>query len=39
MKEVTLKIPESKFDFFMELVSQLGIETSDQDQDIVIPEW
>jgi len=39
MKEVTLKIPESKFDFFMELVSQLGIETSDQDQDIVIPKW
>ena len=36
MKEVTLKIPESKFDFFMELVSQLGLEISDN--DFVIPE-
>lgn len=36
MKEVTLKIPESKLDFFMELVSQLGLEVSEE--DFVIPE-
>lgn len=40
MKEVTLKIPESKFNFFMELVNELGIETADQqDADFEIPEW
>nr|WP_299205001.1 hypothetical protein [uncultured Brumimicrobium sp.] len=37
MKEVTLKIPEDKFDFFMEFVSQLGLEASDD--DFVIPKW
>lgn len=26
MKEVTLKIPETKFNFFMELIKQLGFE-------------
>ncbi len=37
MKEVTLKIPEDKFDFFMEVFNQLGLETSEE--DFVIPEW
>lgn len=35
MKEVTLKIPEKKLDFFMELVSQLGFEVC---EDVDIPE-
>lgn len=26
MKQVTLNIPETKFNFFMELIKQLGIE-------------
>jgi len=26
MKEITLKIPEKKFQFFLELVKQLGLE-------------
>ncbi|PWH81250.1 hypothetical protein [Brumimicrobium oceani] len=37
MKEITLKIPEDKFDFFMEVFNQLGLETSDKDFEI--PEW
>jgi hypothetical protein len=28
MKEVMVKIPENRFDFFMELVRQLGIEAT-----------
>lgn len=28
MGEVTVKIPEGRFEFFMELVEQLGIETN-----------
>jgi hypothetical protein len=28
MKEITLKIPDQKFDFFMELISQLGLEVT-----------
>lgn len=35
MKEVTLKIPERKFDFFMELVKQLGFKVT---QEMDIPE-
>ncbi len=35
MKEVTLKIPDKKFRFFMELVKQLGIEVA---EDMEIPE-
>ena len=30
MKEVTLKVPEKKFGFFMELFKQLGLEVSGQ---------
>ena len=36
MKEITLKVPEKKLNFFMELVKQLGIETKDES---MIPEW
>lgn len=35
MKEVTLKIPDKKLGFFMELIKQLGFEVS---EDIEIPE-
>ena len=35
MKEVTLKIPEKKLGFFMELVRQLGFEVT---EEIEIPE-
>ena len=35
MKEVTLKIPDKKFGFFMELVKQLGIEVA---EEMEIPE-
>ncbi|PWH81252.1 hypothetical protein DIT68_15775 [Brumimicrobium oceani] len=37
MNEITLKKPEDKFDFFMELFNQLGLETSDKGFEI--PEW
>ena len=30
MKEITLKIPDTKFSFFMELVKQLGIEVENK---------
>ncbi len=30
MKEVTLKIPENKITFFMELVKQLGLEITEE---------
>lgn len=35
MKEMPLKIPDKKFDFFMELIQQLNIEVS---QETEIPE-
>ncbi|ERM83189.1 hypothetical protein P872_16840 [Rhodonellum psychrophilum GCM71 = DSM 17998] len=35
MREVTLRIPDDKYDFFMELFEQLGLEKSD---DFEIPE-
>lgn len=35
MKEVTIKIPDSKYQFFMELVSNLGFEKA---EDMDIPE-
>lgn len=28
MKEITLKIPDKKLDFFLELVEQLGLEVA-----------
>ena len=38
MKEITLKIPDQKLDFFMELVKQLGLEISEA-STIVVHEW
>lgn len=35
MKEVTLKIPDKKLGFFMELIKQLGFEVS---EEVEIPE-
>ena len=35
MKEITLKIPDKKVDFFMELVKELGFEVQ---EEIEIPE-
>ncbi|MGS2764457.1 hypothetical protein [Sinomicrobium sp. M5D2P9] len=35
MREITLKIPDKKFSFFMELIRQLGIQVA---EDIEIPE-
>ena len=35
MREVTLKIPEEKFEFYMELFAQLGLET---EMEYDIPE-
>ncbi len=35
MREVTLKIPDKQFGFFMELIKQLGIEVAD---DVFIPD-
>ncbi|MCH8557032.1 MAG: hypothetical protein LAT84_04385 [Balneolia bacterium] len=35
MKEVTLKIPDKKLGFFMELINQLGFEVIDE---VEIPE-
>ena len=34
MKEVTLKIPDKKLNFFLELVQQLGIEVATSTSDI-----
>ena len=33
MKEITLKIPEAKLGFFLELIRQLGFEVSDIEKD------
>lgn len=35
MKTITLEIPEEKYDFFMELFEQLGVEVTDE---MEIPE-
>ncbi len=35
MREITLKIPEDKVDFFLELIKQLDLEVAEFD---VIPE-
>ena len=35
MKKITLKVPENKMKFFMELIEQLGIEVA---SEIAIPE-
>jgi hypothetical protein len=35
MKEVTIKVPEKKVSFFMELIRQLGLEVT---EEVEIPE-
>ncbi|MBO6586458.1 MAG: hypothetical protein JJ953_10165 [Gracilimonas sp.] len=37
MKEITVKIPDQKVDFFMELIAQLGLD-AEQHEDFAIPE-
>lgn len=37
MKEITLKIPDQKFDFVMKLLSELGLEVSELNRQ-EIPE-
>ena len=37
MKEITVKVPENKLEFFMELLDQLDFEAIGRDFDI--PEW
>lgn len=39
MKQVTINIPEGKFEFFMELFRNLGISTSEIPENLEIPEW
>jgi hypothetical protein len=40
MKQVTLNIPENKFQFFIELAKQLGFEIEKElTPELVIPEW
>ena len=36
MKEITLKIPDTKLKFFIELFKQLGLEI--RDEELVIPQ-
>lgn len=37
MKQVTVNIPEGKYEFFMELFRRLGLSTADGATEI--PEW
>ena len=37
MKQVTLNIPDNKFDFFMEIIDRLGLVVEDENVDI--PKW
>jgi len=40
MKQITINIPENKFQFFIELTKQLGLEISQEKTvDFIIPEW
>jgi len=40
MKQVTLNIPENKFQFFIELTKQLGLEIQKEETlDVNIPQW
>lgn len=36
MRQITINIPDNKFQFFVELVQQLGFETNEEP---VVPEW
>lgn len=35
-KEITLRVPQEKYDFVMGLIKELGLEVT---QEIDIPEW
>ena len=37
MKEVTIKVPEEQYRFFMELLQQLGLEATDE-ETFEVPE-
>jgi hypothetical protein len=37
MKEITLKVPDNKLRFFLELIHQLGLKVKDEEHDI--PDW
>jgi hypothetical protein len=37
MKQVTLNIPDGKFDFFMKVFKQMGLDIADKNIDI--PKW
>lgn len=37
MKQVTLNIPDGKFDFFIKVFQQMGLDIADKGIDI--PEW
>ena len=40
MKQITLNIPETKLQFFVELAKQLGFEISQEKTvDFTVPEW
>jgi hypothetical protein len=40
MKQITINIPETKFQFFIELTKQLGLEISQEKTvDFIVPEW
>jgi hypothetical protein len=36
MRKVTIRLPEERYSFFMELIANLGLEVQ---SDIDIPEW
>ena len=36
MREVTIKLPEERYEFVMELLANLGLEVA---SDMAIPEW
>ncbi len=38
MKQVTLKVPDKKLVFFLELAKQLGLEITNQ-EDTTVPVW
>jgi len=38
MKEITLKVPDTKLSFFMELVDQLGLEIKDDEINIPVEQ-
>lgn len=41
MKEIIIKVPDSKFEFVMELIKNLGIKFSlkKEDKEFEVPQW